>query len=261
MAIRADVPLKLGGDVTRCPVCGSPVRIVYRSGKHADHYEPVQDQRMTQLAPMDKVTARKLEQERKGKKTVAIVGMAPTSCSLAPYNDKNVEVWGLNEAHSFDWMLRWDRWFQLHKSTAFTRDMNPHRSHERGYVKGHYDWLKQKHGKPIYMQFVYPEIPDSKEYPLPELSKKFFPLLRKGSEKVKYFTSSFSFMMALALYEGFERVEVYGFEMSAGDEFIPQKACAEFWMGMALGMGVEVYLPDNSQLLWGALYGYQDAGS
>lgn len=263
MAIRSAVPFKADGDTRRCPTCGYPVRIVYRDGKVADHYEPIVDKAgYNNLPPMDEETAKVLKDARSGKKTVALVGMAPTSCSLAPYDDEDVEIWGLNEAASFQWMKRWTRWFQLHKSDDFMRDLNPHRMHERGYVRGHYDWLKTQHNKPIYMQFVYSEIPDSKELPLVELYSTLLPGLRRGNEKsVKYFTSTFAYMMALAIYEMFERIELYGFEMSGGDEFVPQKACAEFWIGYALGRGIEVVLPEGSQLAWGPLYGFQGQGS
>src|SRR3990167_7122624 len=46
MAIRSQVPLKTEGDITSCPTCGYPVRIIYRDGKHADHYEPIIDHSM-----------------------------------------------------------------------------------------------------------------------------------------------------------------------------------------------------------------------
>lgn len=261
MAIRANVPLKIGGEVTRCPVCGNPVRIVYRDGQQADRYEAILDHKHQQLAPMDKLTAKKLRKLRNGKKTVALVGMAPTSCSLAPYNESGVKVWGLNEAHAFEWMQSWDRWFQLHPERDFTRDIDDHRAFERGYVKGHYDWLQKKHDKSIYMLYVYPKVPDSIEYPLQAVIDRFFSKARKGDEKIKYFTSTFAYMLALALYEGFERIEIFGFEMAGGDEYVPQKTCAEFWLGIALGMGIEIYLPDKSQLLWGPLYGYQGHGA
>lgn len=262
MAIRSTTPMKHGGDTMPCPTCGFPVRIVYRDGKYADHYMPVLDQSFHQtLAPADRKTLKRLRELRKGKKTVALVGMAPTSCSLAPYKDSTAEIWGLNEAHSFDWMQSWDRWFQLHKQRDFKRDLDGHRAAERGFVKGHYEWLKQKHRKPIYMQFVYPEIPDSIEYPLREINERFFGGIRKGNERIKYETSTFAFMIAMALYEGFERIEIFGFEMHGGDEYVPQRACAEFWIGMALGMGVEIYLPPTSQLVWGPIYGFQGSGS
>jgi hypothetical protein len=68
-------------------------------------------------------------------------------------------------------------------------------------------------------------------------------------------------MMGLALYQDYDRIEIYGFDMGAQDEFIPQKACAEFWMGLALGLGKEIYMPPNCQLCWAPLYGYQGTGA
>ena len=262
MVVHNTPPLKIGGDVTRCPTCGYPVRIIYRDGKHADHYGPILDHTLAQkLNPADEETLASLRKLRKGKKSVALVGMSPTNCSLAPYKDKTIEIWGLNEAHSFQWFQSWDRMFQMHKSKDFKRDLDTHRAHERGNVKGHYDWLRQEHGNPVYMQHVYAEIPDSVEYPLAEVCERFFKRVLKGEEKIKYLTSTFAYMLALALFEGFERLEIFGFEMAGGDEYAPQKACAEFWLGMAMGMGVEIYLPPKSQLLWGPLYGYQGQGS
>ena len=100
----------------------------------------------------------------------------------------------------------------------------------------------------------------------------FFKNFRKGEKKVKYFTSSFAYFMGIALLEGrteehkqagikpFERIEIYGFEMSDDIEYVKQKACAEFWIGMAMGMGLEIYAPENCQLLWSALYGGNEQG-
>jgi len=59
----------------------------------------------------------------------------------------------------------------------------------------------------------------------------------------------------------FERIEIYGFEMSGEIEYVQQKACAEFWIGVALGMGIEVYSPTNCQLLFSPLYGGDEQGS
>ena len=151
-------------DVTdKCPVCGHPVRIVFRDGEHADHYEPLRARhgwRGDQLQPVDDDTAKKLKKERKGKKTVAIVGMSPTSCSLAPFEDDDVEIWGINEMHIFPWLKRWDRWFQIHDSKSWKRPI------AKRDIVGHYDWLQEEHGKPIIMQYWDPDVPDSVAYPL-----------------------------------------------------------------------------------------------
>jgi hypothetical protein len=154
--------------------------------------------------------------------------------------------------HAFAWFKRASAYFQLHGKDSFKRDV------AKRNVYGHYEWLKKKHGFPIYMQFVYNEIPDSVEYPLAKIVDKFFGKgITKGGKTFKYFTSTFAFEIALALYQGYERIEIYGFDMSGQDEFGSQKPCAEFWLGVARGMGVEIYLPPNNQLLWGPLYGYE----
>jgi hypothetical protein len=233
-----------------------PVRIVYRDNIHADHYEPIKglvEGENYKLPEQDAVTAELLRRLRTGKKTVALVGMAETSCSLAPFREKGVEIWGLNEMHAFPWMARADRWFQIHKT--YKREVA-----KRG-VRGHYEWLKEnKWNIPIYMQHPQDEIPNSKEYPLHEVCDKFFKNFRRGDAKVKYFTSSFAYYMGVALLEGFERIEIYGFEMSGDIEYVQQKACAEFWIGLAMGMGVEIYTPPNCQILHSPLYGGNEQG-
>jgi hypothetical protein len=226
----------------KCPVCGMPVKIIRRQSGAADHYEPLLANSLDDLPEQNKGTEEELRQRRRGKKTVALVGAATTSCSLAPYGDLDVEIWAVNEEHAYKWMKRATRWFQMHKPEKW-----------RGY---NVDWMKANTSIPIYMQFVYPEIPMSIEYPLQKVIDRFFHNVHRKA-RVRYLTSSFGFMMALALMEDFNRIEIYGFEMSEKEEYINQKACAEFWMGYALGMEVELYLPPKNQLLEGDLYGYQ----
>lgn len=250
-----DVPLRGDRDIVPCPTCGYPVRIVRREGGYADHYKHIRDDNLDkQLPSQDAETATKLHKLRSGKKTVALVGLSPSSCSLAPFEDDEVEIWCLNEAHDFPWLLRATRWFQLHPRESFMREVAVRN------VRGHYDWLKDEHGFLIYMQFQHEDVPDSVEYPLLDMLDEFFGKTRKGDEKVKYFTSTFAYMVALAISEGFERIEVYGFEMTNEEEWSAQKSCAEFWLGVIIGRKLELLLPEDSRLLWGPLYGYEGQG-
>ena len=268
-----DVAMKVGKQVVKCPVCGHPARIVMRDNRHADHYEAVTHRggwKGEELAPVDFDTAVWLRKERKGKKTVALVGMSPTSCALAPYNEpsEKVEIWALNEMHALPWLKRWDRWFQIHESKSWHRpsvmkygiDQIPH-----------LDWLRTDHGHPVYMQYWNDEVPNVVAYPLHEICDVLLKNIKRGKKYIKYFTSTFAYMMGVALLEGrnpykpeekpFERIEVYGFEMTASEEFTEQKGCAEFWLGMAAGLGIEIYLPPNCVLLWSALYGGNEQGA
>ena len=238
-------------EVMPCPTCGAPVELVRREKGIADHYAPFREGLQEHLATYDEETQQRLREERKGKKTVAVVGMSPASSGLAPYREKNVECWGLNEAHLFDVMKKWDRWFQLHSTSYLMKNMSL-----KG-KPGHWDWLGLKHNKPIYLQFQNPLVPDSVEYPLQDISNKFLSKIRRGTKKVKYYTSTFSYMIALALYEGFNRIEIYGFDMDMKQEYWKQRANAEFWLGVATGLGVEIVLPETSFILSGILYGYR----
>ena len=115
MTVLSDVPLRGKKDVMPCPTCGFPVRLVRRDGGYADHYEYIDFQHLEkELSPQDPVVAEELRRLRKGKRTIALVGMGPTSCSLAPFDDLDVDIWGLNEMHAFPWMKRATGWFQLH---------------------------------------------------------------------------------------------------------------------------------------------------
>ena len=282
-------------DNTNCPTCGMAVRVVRRVTGDADHYEAILDgEGLARVLPhQDAKTAAKLKRARKGKKTVAIVGLAPTSCSLAPFDDPDVEIWCLNEAHAFpEWLTRWDRWFQIHDTVSW------HRFIAKRDVRGHADWLKEKHHadnvklprkptrwealkrrvfkpkefthykimemeniKPIYMQHWTPEVPGSVGYPLYEVQRLAFKNFRRGDNKnILYFTSTFAYMLGIADLEDFERVEIYGFEMTDQLEYVTQKSCAEFWIGYLMGKGVEIYTPESCQLLWSWLYGGAEQG-
>lgn len=248
-----------GTGITKCPVCNSPVRMMLRDGRHLDHYKHVQLQdgwKGNELAPVDRFTANKLRKLRKGKKTVAMVGMAPTTCAQAPFEDKNVEIWALNEMHAWPWLKRADRWFQIHHSDSWKRQ-----TAKRG-VEGHYNWLMENPlDIPIILQYQHDEIPKSVAYPLREVCEEFMITIRRGDKKVKYFTSTLAYEIAYALYLGFERIELYGFEMSSGDEYIEQKGSAEFWIGVATGRRVEIYMPPACILLYSALYGGDEQGA
>jgi len=202
------------------------------------------------LTPMDAKTARQLARYREGKKTVALVGLAPSSCSKAPFEDERVEIWSVNEGHTLQWMRRWDRWFQMHKPVYYQREK------DLGGFTGHYEWLQQEHGdRPIYMLEEYDDVPNAVKYPLAEVSKALGGLRIGNKNKIKFYHSTFDYMIALAIYEGYKRIEIYGFEF--GGKYKHQRFSAYTWKGIALGKGIELYEPEpNKHLFDTLLYGY-----
>jgi hypothetical protein len=106
----------------------------------------------------------------------------------------------------------------------------------------------------ILMQQQVPQIKNSHAYPLKEIQEFVsHPKLRK------YFTSTIAYMIALAVYLGYEDIELYGIHMAAEEEeYSLQRSCCEAWLNFALGKGISYWLPDESSIMSSDhLYGYE----
>lgn len=186
------------------------------------------------------------------RKKVCIVGYAENSRHLAWYDDPDCEIWGVNQLYRF--IPRADRWFQIHK------DWNTPSKWAAGTDLK--KWIKEEAQIPVYMTEVDPELPNSVAFPV-DWVKQQLDLQTIENGKViadhDYFTSTIAFMMALAIAEGFEEIGIYGIDLIIGREYFFEKACVEFYMGIAHAKGIAVHRPDNSALLWQShRYGYQD---
>lgn len=185
--------------------------------------------------------------------SVALAGFA-SATREGVYSSTADEIWSLNMLHSSKDMrhifpLNITRLFELHPEWMLKKAW---------YSKGdHWGWLtKIKHHYPVYLIEEYPEIPNGVRYPLEAVCEKFLSRYTRGGDPLRYFTSSMCYMIALAAFEGFERIEVYGFEMGSDTEYIYQKSGAEFWLGVA-GQYADIIIPPNSQLLKSKLYGFE----
>lgn len=155
-------------------------------------------------------------------KTLAIVGSDPASRHLAPFDKPEIDIWVFNEAGNHEWCKRWNAVFQMH-------DPNIYKGHNTKDPK-HWEWLQQSHGKPVYMQAVDPLVPDSVRYPIE------FALSIAGAEM---FSTTFAYMAALAILQGYERIEIHGMGLSAS-EYDYQKFGYAYWMGLLRGkLGAE----------------------
>lgn len=183
-------------------------------------------------------------------KKLAIVGTAPSSIHLAPYNNPDYEIWGLNGVYSyidFPNITNFTRWFDIHSLDAI-KEVYKHPQYQH-YGVGYVEWL-QNLSIPVFMQEKYEEIPTSLKYPLEEILARF---------PRKYFTNTVSWMLALAIYEGYEDISIFGVDMCVADEYACQRPSCEYFIGYAEGLGIKVYLPDQSDLLKTPfLYGFED---
>ncbi len=238
-------------DISKCKLCGCPVRIVRRADGAADHYEALPREQISDMdtPPIPTDMAAFLRAGRRGKRTVAIVGSAWTTRGWAPYGEEGVEVWCFNEMHGQSGVGEATRWFQLHPKWSFTRD---HRFN-------HWGWLQEEHKFPLYMQREYDNVPRSTKYPLREIQDNLLGNIWRGYAQLRsIFGSSMAFGVALALYEKFERIELFGIELVLEGEWAFQRESMAFWLGKASGMGVEIWMPEECELFRMPLYAYEE---
>ena len=171
------------------------------------------------------------------RKKVAIFGFATNTLHLVPWEDPSFEIWGMNQGY-INAQRRADRWFEMHLLEAMPDIRDPQ------YIE-----FLRNCPIPVYMIQPYDEFPTSVRFPI-EAAIQY-----AGGRD--YFMSSVSFMLALAAMEGFNEVHLYGINLAIGDEYFYQKACAEWWIGLAEGKGIKVYVPRASALMkqWNR-YGY-----
>ena len=170
------------------------------------------------------------------RKKVAIVGTAMTFKD-APYNDPTWEIWGLND--HWNNMPRYTAWFECNNTACRTANV----SHQPNMKR--VDWLKTS-PVPVYMQEHYDDIPNSVRYPWEEINDMVGATGECGRD---YFTNSVSYMIALAIYQGYDEIGLYGVDMAVGSEYEKQRPSCEFWVGFGKGRGIKFFIPDQSDLL------------
>lgn len=165
-------------------------------------------------------------------KKIAIVGFAPSTRHLAPYNDPDWEIWVLNQYETIlpqGGASNITRWFELHqRETVLTN----HR--DSSYLE-----KLQNSTIPIMMCKKYDDIPMSEEYPLDDIIKTL------GTD---YFTNSISYMVAYAIYVGATEIAMYGVDMAQDEEYAKERPSVEYFVGYARAKGIPVYIPPESDI-------------
>jgi hypothetical protein len=205
------------------------------------------------------------------RRKIAVCGFASSSRHLMPVNDPTWEIWGMNQLYRH--IPRADRWFDIHWN--WDTEVVPGTDY-RG-------WLATC-GIPFYMMKRDPNIPTAVTYPVDRM-------IEMAGD---YFTSTVAFMVALAIHEidlqveaelavlgdeaekagrklsplevmqlatdayGRRTIGLFGIDLVVDEEYAWQKPCAEFWVGLAVGRGIEVYIPPQSAVCKQQFrYGYE----
>lgn len=179
---------------------------------------------------------------------VAIVGTAPDSRALAPFGDKEWEIWVCSAGNSQASALpRCTRWFELHGLDEMTAPAN------RPWSLPYFGWLRAQEF-PVYLQEKSELLPQALVYPFKRIVKKF------GKT---WFTSSIAWMMAFAIEQmvAGDEIALFGVDMAADQEhYTSQKAGCLRWIEIAKEKGIIVSIPLESCLgKQFPLYGYSEA--
>ena len=209
----------------------------------------------------------------KAVREVLIMASGPTAAE-APIAQKRAEgaaVWGLNAVHrQLDpWLFT--AFFQLHRvgSGEGHIDDPDHKAWLEAWGTDKYpEWVELYGGDAphlgsgghedpavIYTSEESGRWPMGRRYPLEDVAKDVGPMGRK------YFTNTVDYMVAFALFEGYTRIGLFGADMiSDGDnEYTKMRQSLEYYVGVARGRGVELYIPDKSALCRARrVYGFEE---
>lgn len=210
------------------------------------------------------------------KETLEILGNFPSTRDLFDYKRTDCDIWAFNESMSFPFYERADAIFQMHSPVIWR---NPKNRND----PNHFLWLTnmigpcracsangkyQREGKEfictacvgtgtyappanrkditVYMQEAFPEVINSQAYPIGEIIKEF---------NADYFSSSISYAVALGIYQGYKKIEIYGVGLATDTEYRYQRDGFTFWVGIAKGRGVEVVY--HGDIFDAPMYGYE----
>jgi hypothetical protein len=159
---------------------------------------------------------------------IAIVGNYPPTRDLANGLSADEEIWGCSETYRH--LNRITRYFEMHEDAMKGME----------YPADYYDWLRE--GRvPIYTIWYEPSIPTSTPYPLENILNAQGDYL---SSSPAYLMCSVAYMLALAIYESVELIELYGVDTNPpeGSSYAKTLPCIYYFIGMARGKGIPVLI-------------------
>ncbi len=179
------------------------------------------------------------------KDTVYIVGSS-SHWEQTPWGE-DAEYWGMNTLWRSQPLEKFTAWFELHHLETMYQNYSGLED------KDHLDWLREDHGIDV---FAWPdqlsEIRRGYPFPRDDILKFFHPW--------RYFTNSVTWLVGHAIQLGVKKIGVYGVDMATSKEHRRERPSVEWLLGWALGAGIEIEVPDTSDLLHvGYLYGAEQA--
>jgi hypothetical protein len=159
---------------------------------------------------------------------IALLGSAPSSLRIAPFQDKEWIFWGCSPG-VYGVAQRTEAWFELHRWEPGKPWFSPE------YVQ----FICNYNG-PVYMAEKTSVVKNCQVLPWEPLVRKYGPY---------FFTSSLSWMLALAIEQKPKTIGLWGVDMAASEEYGYQKAGCQYFIMLARQLGIEVYIPPESDLM------------
>jgi hypothetical protein len=173
-------------------------------------------------------------------KKLALVGSAPSSRTLAPFQDKSWFIWACSPPNAD--LPRIDLWFELHGDLGWPENAD--------WAAPYLQWLNSR-PFPVFAQDQ-SYIPRAWTFPYQDLIARF-------SER--FFTSTFAWQIAYALTKpNIKEIALYGIDMATQDEWARQKPHFHHFLDLATRAGIKITAPHESDILQPApLYGYYES--
>jgi hypothetical protein len=179
---------------------------------------------------------------------IAIIGSAPSSIRLAPYNDHTWKVWGCSPG-AYPVVPRSDAWFELHR---WEPPVIGRPEQQKPWFSPEYCMWLRAHPRVVMLEKL-PEIPGSEPLPWEALTEKY------GHYN---FTSSIAWMLAMAIDEiqrhrdwrpssmnEDDAIGLWGVDMAATEEYGYQRAGCQFFVQIASSLGIRIVVPAESDLM------------
>ena len=182
-----------------------------------------------------------------GFKNIALIGSAPSSTLLAPFNDPEWSIWCTSPSvFATVASKRSDVWFELHRWLPY-KSGNAGAAGSRPWFSPEFHQFLKEYKGPVYMTEKQPDIPNCIQYPYQAMLDKHGPY---------HFTSSIAWMLAWAIEQKPKKLGLFGIDMSAGSEWAYQRPGCQHFIGLAKALGIEIVLPPESDLMrHSTLYG------
>lgn len=181
--------------------------------------------------------------------TLTLVGRAPEDRERITSLPADARIFTIAACHDLPPHI--DACIEIHKYWLLS---------DKNYAPHLWEWMQQPHDFPMLMQEAFEDVPGADVFPLDDVVN-LAPILRGDDDRpTAVLSSSFDFLMAYAIMQQPKRINILGYAMSSDTEYKYQRPGAAYWLGVAAGRGIEVWLSDDCPLMAAdMIYGYEGA--